>query len=224
MRVLLLLLLASCGRSTAPPPDAAAGLRSLDNAGRAACVADVMADPRRDPEVQVAVGDRAVDVPLVALDGSRTSVSGLLGDKPLLLVTGSWTCPVYQGRKKRMAKLAERFGDQIDTVLVYTTEAHPSPEDPSPYTGTPWPAKFSDRRQTTSTEERLAIARSLKAPSPVTVVVDPMDEGAEDPFWCTYGPCPHCGFLVSPDGRVEVVHEWFDAATMRGSIEALLAQ
>ncbi len=191
---------------------------------RTSCLADVMAHPSKDPKVAIKAGMPAVDVPFEKLGGGRTSLGQILEKGPVLLVTGSSTCPVFQERSKHLSRIAERFAGRVQTVLVYTTEAHPSAEDPSPYTGEPWPLKFSDRGQSKSTAERVQRAGELALGDHVTVLVDPMDPGAADPFWCTYGPCPYCGFLLSPEGEVVAAHDWMDARAMGASIKSMLEE
>lgn len=46
-------------------------------------------DQRRDGDLQV--GDRAPDVALTALDGSRVRLADRIGSRPLVLVFGSYT-------------------------------------------------------------------------------------------------------------------------------------
>jgi hypothetical protein len=43
------------------------------------------------------VGESAFDFTLKDLDGTAHTLSNLIGNKPVLLLWGMWTCPAYQG-------------------------------------------------------------------------------------------------------------------------------
>lgn len=201
-----------CGALAAP------GLAPVE-AARRTCAAEVARTANDEPAVRIARGERGVDVVLHDLEGEVVPLSSLLGDRPVLLVTGSATCPVYQRHRDPLRKLAKHLDGHVDTVLVYTIEAHPR-RDPSPYRGAPWEVKTSDRRQARTDDARRASAAEQDLGAAVRVLVDPLDDG--DPFWCTWGPAPNAAWLLRTDGRVEAVHTWFDPPSMLGSVEALL--
>ena len=172
--------------------------------------------------VYVSQGDPAVDFTLKDVNGKDVNLATLLDDKPVLLVSGSYTCNVFQSRLAEIKKVGKQYKDDIHTVIVYNIEAHPK-GDPSPYKGKPWPVKdYSDRGQADSYEKRVEHAKDIDPGPNVKLVVDALEEGNANPYWCTYGSCPNCAFLVNQEGRLETVHEWFDGRTMRGSIEAML--
>ena len=172
--------------------------------------------------VYVSEGDPAIDFTLKDVSGKEVRLADLLQTKPVLLVSGSHTCNVFQSRLSEIKRLGKIFSDEIHVVIVYNIEAHPK-GDPSPYRGKPWPVKdYSDRGQAKSYEERVANARGVQTGPNVKLVVDALEEDNANPYWCTYGSCPNCAFLVNQQGRFETVHEWFDGRTMRGSIEAML--
>lgn len=165
-------------------------------------------------------GDPAVDFTLRDRNGRSHRLADLLADKPVLLVTGSWTCNVFQARQKYVSEIARDY-DDLQVVLIYTIEAHPK-DQPSPYRGKEWEFEFSDRKQATSYDQRVKSAKDVDLDDDVLVLVDGYGEDEMNPFWCTYGSCPNCGFLVNQKGRLEAVHAWFDGASMRGSIDAML--
>ncbi|MBA2320938.1 MAG: hypothetical protein H0V89_07275 [Deltaproteobacteria bacterium] len=72
-------------------------------------------------------------------------------------------------------------------------------------------------------EQRLANARVVRPLASEIVVVDELAPGNQNPFWCTYGTCANCAFLIGTDGVIAAVHEWYDPASMEGSIASLLA-
>lgn len=172
-------------------------------------------------ETRLATGDHAVDFTLQDRGGRSHRLASLLADGPVLLVSGSWTCNIFQKRRKEVEAIANAYEGKLQVVVVYTVEAHPEGE-PSPYRGKPWPLEFSDRGQPDTYKERVANAKDLDLDDDVLVLVDALEPGNTNPYWCTYGSCPNCAFLVNQQGNIEAAHEWLHPPSMRGSIDALL--
>ena len=168
----------------------------------------------------IATGDQAIDLTLNTPNGSPVVLSELLETAPVLLISGSATCPVYRRNEAAINKLAKRYRDQLHTVVVYTVEAHPKPGNGA-YHGKSKPKNSSDRPDASTWKKRASNAKDLRVPA-ATVVVDNLDGHQSNPYWCTYGTCPNCAFLIGQNGTVEAVHEWLDTKTMGQSINALL--
>lgn len=166
-------------------------------------------------------GDAAIDFTLKDVDGKEHRLAQMLEDKPVLIVAGSYTCNIFQKKRKAVTKLARTWSDDITTVVVYNVEAHPK-KDPSPYRGKAWELEYSDRRQPDSYSDRVKHAKDVSLGGDVTVLVDALEEGNTNPFWCSYGACPNCAFLVNQEGKLEAVHDWFDPKTMNGSVKHLV--
>jgi len=69
------------------------------------------------------VGEAAPDFTATRLDGTEVALSDYRG-KPVVLETGSLTCPMYAGRIDAMNALVSRFPD-IAFLVLYVREAHP---------------------------------------------------------------------------------------------------
>ncbi len=162
-------------------------------------------------------GDPAPDLTLRAADGQSQSLSSLWKERPLLIITGSTTCPVFRRHIKAIQSLEQDYRDRIHLGVVHGPQAHPA-TDPSPYRGDAWPLKFSRVNLARTWDERAAQGREVADRAQLNVWVDEMDT----PFGCTYGTVPNGAFLIRTDGKVEAVHDWFDPPTMRGSLDALL--
>lgn len=174
-----------------------------------------------DVEVFAQVGDPAWDFTLQTLDGGEVHLAELLETKPVVVFSGSYTCPVYQKNGPKIDQLAQRLGQRVHVVVVYGPEAHPK-NDNSPYRGDNWakPEKFSHHDLAESFEERVAHAKKVGRGPGVIEAVEPLD----NPFWCTYGTAPNAAYLIGQDHRFHAVHDWFDAPTLVGSIGALLGE
>jgi hypothetical protein len=168
----------------------------------------------------LSTGEKAIDLTLNKPNGTPVVLSELLETAPVLLISGSATCPIYRDNVVMIRKLAQRYQGKLHTLVVYTVEAHPKPGN-NAYHGKPKPKRTSDRPEATTWAQRAADAKDLNAGNAM-VVVDDLNGDRSNPFWCTYGTCPNCGFLIGQDGTLHAVHEWLDGKTMVGSIDALL--
>jgi hypothetical protein len=175
-------------------------------------------------------GEKAPDFQLKTLEGKSVRLSDLWAAKPTLIMTGSYTCPVFRNRIREFEKLAKDFGDQLNCLVVYTVEAHPK-GDPSPYRSPDLPAGKREwvtraneekgvlHAQPETMEERVALAKTAAKDLDigVPVAVDTMDGSA----WKAYGRAPNCAYLIDASGTVAAQHGWFNYPTMRESIAAL---
>ena len=66
-------------------------------------------------------------------NGKSVWLSNYYAERLTLFVCESLTCPVARRKHPGLKEIAKRFGDRIDIVVFYTTEAHPQ-GDPSPLT------------------------------------------------------------------------------------------
>ncbi len=172
-----------------------------------------------EAEIFVAAGDAMTDFTLTDIDGREHTLSTLLATKPVLLLTGSRTCPEYRGNRPKADRLAGEFGDRLHVVAVHGPEAHPQ-SDPSPYKGRPKPDEYSDVDLATSFAERAANARAVGDAPGLTVLVEPLD----NPVWCTVGTLPSAALLIAQDGTIAAAHDWFDPPSMVRSVQALVGR
>lgn len=170
-------------------------------------------------------GQPGADVTLRGLDGEPVTVGSLLAaGKPVLLTTASVTCPVFQERHTPLQQTIRKYADNVTFATVYLIEAHPADPDPGPYKGRTSVHEFSDRRQAMTLQARIANARELPTVPGELVLVDDLSPGNENPFWCTYGTCANCAFLLDLDGKIVAVHEWYDPPSMEQSIDQLIGR
>ena len=173
-----------------------------------------------------APGEPAPDFTLAAIDGDEVRLSGVLGEKPVVLQFGSHTCPVYRNRHRGMRRLWERYGDRVRFYVVYTREAHPM-NDPSPYTGEEWDVwinKFAGVRleDPDSYAERRDLAEESKRrlEIPLAMLVDDMENTA----WRLYGSAPSPAFVIDRDGEVVLRQVWIRPAEIEAVLRRLLAE
>lgn len=147
-------------------------------------------------------GEQFEDVTLHALTGKEVRLSDYLGDTPLVLETGSVTCPMYAQSVPPMMTLMEKY-PSLDHLLMYVREAHPGERQP----------------QHRTLEDKIAAARRTQEQygDRRTVVVDDVDGSAHR----SYGTMPNSVFVIAPDGTILFRSIWNNAIEMDSVLGAL---
>ena len=169
-------------------------------------------------------GGAAPDFVLERARGGTVQASELWALKPLLVTTGSYTCPQFRYATPGRRELVQEFQSELNSVVVYTTEAHPVGA-PSPYFNREMVTEENKKEgillpQPQTYEERLSAARRCRETLMMLsyVAVDKMD-GA---VWKAYGSSPNCAYLIDTHGKVVFRQGLFNAAAMRSAIQKLM--
>ena len=166
-------------------------------------------------EFQRVVGDTAPDFTLYQLDGTRFNLREKLEEcRPVLLVTGSFTCNTFRNRLPDINALFSTYSADIDIYIVYTVEAHPI-IDPSPYSAlglTEWsfvPGANDDHqfRQPTIYGERKDLVDSLLNRESISCPI--LIDGPCNEWWINYGQNAIGAILIGTDGLVYGTNGWF---------------
>jgi hypothetical protein len=176
-------------------------------------------------------GDTIPHFQLFDKEGTAYDVLNILQTgKPLLLIGGSYTCPVFRQKFNKIKQIAATFTNQINVLVVYVVEAHPKSPDPSPYSGNVWTTSENQSEgilylQPTTYGERKQIVTEMLANPSYTLNVPVVIDGPCNAWWKNYGPAPNNAYLIKPDGVVYKKHAWFDKNpdNMTNDINALLA-
>jgi hypothetical protein len=153
----------------------------------------------------LAPGDSLPAHELPTLDGGSIQIGGHR-DQPLLLVTGSITCPMTDSAMPVIDALHEEFGDRVEFVLLNVREAHPGAHFPQPATD----------------EEKLAHARSLgeRHDVPFTIAVDTLDGELHQRLDAK----PNSAFLLDATGEVVFRAHWArDDRLIRDALDSVVA-
>ena len=150
--------------------------------------------------------------------------------KPLLLIAGSYTCPIFRQKIATIESVASSFAGQINTYVVYVVEAHPNTPDVSPYSGTVWTTTENQTEgilylQPTTYGEKKQIVTDLLADVNFPMSVPILIDGPCNEWWLNFGPAPNNAYLIQPNGVVYAKHPWFNQNpdNMTNDINALLA-
>lgn len=129
-------------------------------------------------------GDQYQDAELFTLSGEKVRLSDYLKDKPLVLETGSMTCPMYAQSVPPMQKLIAKY-PELDHLLLYVREAHPGERQP----------------QHRSQSEKIVAAQRTQQryhEDNRQIVVD----GIHGEAHAFYGSMPNSVFIIAPDGKI----------------------
>ena len=151
-------------------------------------------------------GDPFPAFELFTTDGERLVNSDVFGDKPVLFIFGSMTCPMTSSAAPSVQKLFDRFGDRVNFVMLYVREAHPG----------------ENISQSESINDKLQQARALKEFYGIdwTVAADNIDGDLHRAL----DPKPNSAYLVSSNGTIVFRSLWAaDYAALSQALDAVVA-
>ncbi|MEF2552280.1 deiodinase-like protein [Aurantimonas sp. A2-1-M11] len=147
-------------------------------------------------------GGRLPEFDLSTVNGGQLRTSDL-ADRPMLLVTGSFTCPMTASSNPILKELYAKFGCAIEFVTLYVREAHPG----------------EHYDQASVAEEKREAASALKSRDqlPWTVAVDDPDGSVHRRL----DEKPNAAYLTDRTGTIVFRSLW--AGDKRGLTQALEA-
>ncbi len=162
------------------------------------------------------------------LDGSQTKLKDLWSEKPVLLVHSSLTCPVSRDNCPHVDRIRTDYGDKIQVVVLYTTEAHPV-GSPSPYSEGGKMEWITDRNlmekilvdEPDTISSRIERAREYRKKFGIEsrLVVD----GLTNKVWQLFGGGPNTGIFISEKGEIIARQGWLKPSLMEGRIRSHFA-
>ncbi|MFN0030977.1 MAG: hypothetical protein ACKVOR_02345 [Flavobacteriales bacterium] len=164
-----------------------------------------------DESIGYPQGSLVNDFTLYDLEGNAFTLSESLAEgKPVLLVSSSYTCPVFRGKINVLNAIHDILGDQLTVAVIYTVEAHPT--DVSPYFGyvNTGAANIEEEilyaQPTTYAERRIVLENMLAAEN---IAFPIFIDGTCNEWLEHFGPAPNIGYLIGTDGVVIAKHPWF---------------
>jgi len=146
-------------------------------------------------------GDPVPPFELITTSGEHLHNRDVFGDKPVLFIFGSMTCPMTASAAPSVQALYDEFGNDVNFVMLYVREAHPG-------------EKIT---QAESMAEKLLHARALKEFYDIswTVAADNIDGDLHRAL----DPKPNSAYLMNSEGVILFRSLW--AADYDGLREAL---
>lgn len=142
------------------------------------------------------LNEPAPDFTLTSLEGEPVTLSEEVGDKPVVLVFGNFTCGPFRSHSGNLEKLYEQYKDRAKFFLIYVREAHPKDG---------WWMMSNQRIgidviQPMSTAARREVAQTcrehLKLELPFLV------DSIDDAVGARYSGMPNRLYLIDRDGKI----------------------
>jgi hypothetical protein len=190
------------------------GLSALPADGDSVCAIPVYTGSFQGSGFQA--GDTIPAFRLYDSNGSETEVEDLLQTgKPLLLIAGSYTCPVFRQKITQINQVASTFAGLINVVVIYVVEPHPKAPDLSPYSGSVWTTSENQQEgilylQPTIYGERKQLLQDMQSNPNYVLDVPVMIDGPCNDWWQHFGPAPNNAYLIQSDGVIFRKHDWFN--------------
>jgi len=151
-------------------------------------------------------GDSFPSFELVTTSGDRLVNHDVFGDKPVLVIFGSMTCPMTASAAPSVQELYDEFGDRVEFIMLYVREAHPG----------------ENFTQSATIEEKLEYARALKKFYDIqwTVAADNINGDLHRAL----DPKPNSAYLVNSEGTIVFRSLWAaDRVALRQALDAAAA-
>ncbi len=173
-------------------------------------------DLRDDGSLQV--GDMAPDFALGTADGESTvSLSSFRDQRPVVLLFGSYSCPMFRRQFGGLKQIHEQYKDRAEFLMVYIQEAHPS--DGITLRENHYEGIRIAQHQTLDERRQAAATCAAALDGALSVLVDTMDNGLRK----EYAAWPARVYVVGEDGRIaykgNATPERFTLAEMVGPLE-----
>ena len=152
-------------------------------------------------------GDLVPDFDLPTLGGGRFRSTDLGETGPVMLIFGSYTCPVTDNAAPGLNELYARFGDRVRFVLVVVRDAHPGKAVPQPQT----------------IDAKMGHAQMLRDAHgfEFEVAVDDIDGTIHRAL----GPKPNSAYIFGKDGTILFRAQWAnDTNALADALDAIVSE
>ncbi|MBS1587171.1 MAG: hypothetical protein JSS82_16680 [Bacteroidetes bacterium] len=170
-------------------------------------------------------GTHIPDFSFYTVDGKEVTLSKVLREtgKPVLLVAGNFSCPVYRRNAREIDSITNFYKDKLNVYVVYTVEAHPvGGTEAYPTIPVAEEQNRKDHIQIKQAESyldrRLSATRMRKRMGIATTIVL---DGPGNEWWSHAGYAPNNAYLINAKGVIVAKDGWFDSS-MWCSIDRLL--
>jgi hypothetical protein len=178
------------------PPSGGGDEKRPDDPSRSTLVLGLQRQEVGSLQAGPALGETPPDFTLKALGGGEVTLSEEIGEMPVVLIFGNFTCGPFRSQAGNIEKLYERYKHRAKFFLVYVREAHPKDG---------W-WMLSNQRvkidlpQPTTNEERWEVAQTCQQHLDLDLpfLVDTVD----DRVGATYSGMPNRLYLIDREGKI----------------------
>ncbi len=181
------------------PPDPGQRHRRPDAPSRSTLILGLQRQEIGSLQPGPALEELAPDFTLHTVDDREVTLSKEVGEKPIVLIFGNFTCGPFRSQSGNIEKLYQRYKDRAKFFLVYVREAHPA----DGWWMTSNQRVGIDLTQPTTNAERRAVAATCRShlgldDSDLPFLVDTVD----DKVGAAYSGMPNRLYLINTEGRV----------------------
>ena len=138
----------------------------------------------------------APDFTLATVQGESVTLFKEIGDKPIVLIFGNFTCGPFRSQSGNIEKLYERYQDRAKFFLVYVREAHPSDG---------WWMKSNQRAgidltQPVDNAQRRTVAETCR--NHLNLKLPFLVDNVDDRVGSTYSGMPNRLYLIDQQGKI----------------------
>jgi hypothetical protein len=183
-------------RDLLSPPSPGPRPRRADHPTRSTLIAALKDQEIGSLQPGPSLNHQAPDFTLTTLQGDSVTLSREIGEKPVVLIFGNFTCGPFRSQSGNLEKLYLRYRDQAKFFLVYVREAHPNDgwwmqSNQRVGIDVPQPKAFEARRE-------IAAECQSRLELPIPFLVDDVD----DQVGTQYSGMPNRLYLIDREGRV----------------------
>ena len=167
-----------------------------------------------NPWSTINVGDTMADFKLYDINGDSIILSDVLNSgKRVLMISGSYTCPIFRDHMTDLNAVSAQFSNDIACFVVYTVEAHPT-GSPMPYSGNVNPTNPPYSQPQTYAQRKLNLLDMMNGVGtgsyiPVPISVPIYIDGVCNEWWNYYNG-PNNAYLIDTNGILFAFHSWFN--------------
>ena len=187
------------------------GIGSLPNDTDSVCT--IIPRNQGNSWIAINAGDTMADFTLYDINGNSITLSSVLNTgKRVLMVAGSYTCPIFRDHMTVLNAVNTQFGNDIACFVVYTVEAHPT-GSVMPYSGNINPTNPPYYQPNTYAERKANLQDMINGVGtgsyvPVPISVPIYIDGPCNEWWNYYNG-PNNAYLIDTSGMLFAYHSWF---------------
>lgn len=151
------------------------------------------------------IGDKVKDFTIYDIDGKRFNLSEALDSgKPVLIITGSYSCPIYRYSVPVINDLQRRYSNILNIIVLYGCEAHPSNTDAEIFVNKDQSIVYDIPK--TYGEKKIIVKDMLeKIQHQVPVYLDTPNSDVQKAF----GLSPNGSFIIDTNHVIVSAHDMF---------------
>ncbi len=161
--------------------------------------------------MRLKIGDKFPEIYAYNLDGQKLVPDSIFKSKPVIFITGSYSCPIFRYNSKNIYRKMKKKINKYDIYFIYLAEAHP-------LVGSPYGMKRDSSRQNKLDKifleqqkyilQRIEIAKKLK--TDFNMISKVIIDNENNDFYNKVNASPNTYCIFTKDGTLKYQRVWFD--------------